>query len=148
MSKIHLTANSMNVFYNLRRNNRVHLVPDIDLPILNDQPVLRIIILGERRGRYQGQIFDLDRFDHSAFYNREESRIEMHLVARESHRVAIDAIDLTVDFSKGESIRTEISCKYTQAMVEAMLEKAGLRMTRWDTDTNHFFALSLSATLH
>ncbi|MEE9172050.1 MAG: L-histidine N(alpha)-methyltransferase [candidate division NC10 bacterium] len=92
--------------------------------------------------------FDLDRFDHSAFYNREESRIEMHLVARESHRVAIDAIDLTVDFSKGESIRTEISCKYTQAMVEAMLEKAGLRMTRWDTDTNHFFALSLSAALH
>jgi L-histidine Nalpha-methyltransferase len=98
--------------------------------------------------RHLNAHFDLSRFEHLAFYNREESRIEMHLVARESHRVAIDAIDLTVGFAKGESIRTEISCKYTRAMVEAMLASAGLRVSRWDTDTNDLFALSLSATLH
>ncbi len=92
--------------------------------------------------------FDPYRFDHSAFYNGDESRIEMHLVAREAQRVAIDGIDLTVDFARGESIRTEISCKYTRPMVETMLESAGLRMMRWDTDTDGFFALSLSATLH
>lgn len=98
--------------------------------------------------RHLNAHFDLNRFGHFAFYNRDESRIEMHLVAREAHSVAIDAIDLAVDFAKGESIRTEISCKYTRAVVEAMLENAGLRLTRWDTDANHFFALSLSAPVH
>lgn len=92
--------------------------------------------------------FGPNRFEHLAFYNREESRIEMHLVARESHHVSIDAIDLTVDFAKGESIRTEISCKYTRAMVEKMFAEAGLRLLRWDTDQDHLFALSLSDAVH
>lgn len=92
-----------------------------------------------------GAHFDVDRFDHFAFYNRQESRIEMHLVARESHRVEIDGIDLTVEFAKGESIRTEISCKYTRTVVEEMLQRAGLRLMRWDADKDRLFALSLSS---
>lgn len=91
--------------------------------------------------------FDVNRFDHLAFYNAEESRIEMHLVARESHQVSIDGIGLHVDFMRGESIRTEISCKYTRAMVESMLAEAGLRLLRWDTDADNLFALSLSAVV-
>jgi L-histidine N-alpha-methyltransferase len=92
--------------------------------------------------------FEPSRFEHLAFYNKEDSRIEMHLVAREAHQVSIDAIDLTVEFARGESIRTEISCKYTRAMVEAMLTEAGLRLLRWDADKNRLFALSLSTLLH
>lgn len=91
--------------------------------------------------------FDVNRFDHLAFYNPEKSRIEMHLVARESHQVSIDGIGLHVDFVRGESIRTEISCKYTRTMVEAMLAEAGLRLLRWDTDADDLFALSLSAVV-
>lgn len=88
--------------------------------------------------------FDPSRFDHLAFYNTAESRIEIHLVARESHRVSVAAIDLTVEFSEGETIRTEMSYKYTRTMVEAMLAQAGLRLVRWDTDRDNLFALSLS----
>ncbi|MFQ5988982.1 MAG: L-histidine N(alpha)-methyltransferase [Candidatus Methylomirabilales bacterium] len=91
--------------------------------------------------------FDLDRFEHLAVYNEEESRIEMHLVARESHQVWIDAIDLTVDLAQGESIRTEISSKYTRGMVDTMLAQAGLHLLRWDTDRDNLFALSLSKSL-
>lgn len=91
--------------------------------------------------------FDLDRFEHLAFYNSEEFRIEMHLVSRESHQVWIDALGLAVDMAKGESIRTEISCKYTREMVETMLAGAGLRLLRWDTDRDNLFALSLSGTV-
>ncbi len=91
--------------------------------------------------------FDLDRFEHLAVYNEEESRIEMHLVARESHQVWIDAIDLTVNLAQGESIRTEISCKYTRGMMDTMLAQAGLQLLRWDTDPNNLFALSLSKSL-
>ncbi|MBI3014703.1 MAG: L-histidine N(alpha)-methyltransferase, partial [Candidatus Tectomicrobia bacterium] len=96
--------------------------------------------------QHLGADFKLDLFDHLAFYNERESRIEMHLVARESHRAWIDEIGLAVDFAKGESIRTEISCKYTRRMVEEMLEEAGLKLLRWETDAENFFALSLSAT--
>ena len=88
-----------------------------------------------------------DRFEHLAFYNREASRIEMHLVARESHQVWIDALDLAVDFAESEWIRTEISCKYTREMVETMLAQAGLHLVRWDTDQDHLFALSLSESV-
>ncbi|MFQ5881089.1 MAG: L-histidine N(alpha)-methyltransferase [Candidatus Methylomirabilales bacterium] len=98
--------------------------------------------------RNLGADFDLERFEHLAFYNPEESRIEMHLVARESHQVWIGAIGLDVNFAKGESIRTEISCKYTRAMVETMLQETGLRLLRWDTDEDNLFALSLSEAMH
>jgi L-histidine N-alpha-methyltransferase len=92
--------------------------------------------------------FEPNRFEHLAFYNKEDARIEMHLVARQSHQVSIDAIDFTVEFARGESIRTEISCKYTRAMVEGMLAEAGLRLVRWDTDRDRLFGLSLSTLLH
>ena len=94
--------------------------------------------------QHLGADFDLNRFDHRAFYNAKEKRIEMHLVARETHQVWIEAIDLAVDFAKGESIRTEISCKYTRPTVETMLEEAGLRLLRWETDDQNLFSLSLS----
>ena len=97
--------------------------------------------------RHLGADFDLDRFEHLAFYNTEASRIEMHLVAREAHRVSIDGLDLIVDFAKGESIRTEISCKYTRVMIETMLREAGLRLLRWETDDDHRLALSLSGSV-
>jgi len=91
-----------------------------------------------------GADFDLDRFEHLAFYNHEESRIEMHLVARHAHLVRIKDIDLIVSLEKGESVRTEISCKYTRSMVEAMLKRAGLRLCRWETDEKGLFGLSFS----
>lgn len=91
--------------------------------------------------------FALDRFEHLAFYNSEESRIEMHLVARESQQVSIEALDLAVNMAEGESIRTEISCKYTRKMVETMLAQTGFRLLHWDTDQHNLFALSLSQTV-
>jgi len=93
--------------------------------------------------QHLGADFKLDLFEHRAFYNERESRIEMHLVARQSHCVWIDEIGLAVEFAQGESIRTEISCKYTRAMVEEMLEEAGLTLERWETDAENLFALSL-----
>ncbi|MFQ5528568.1 MAG: L-histidine N(alpha)-methyltransferase, partial [Thermoanaerobaculia bacterium] len=97
--------------------------------------------------RNLGADFNLDRFEHLAFYNSQEARIEMHLVTQDAHQVRIDALDLVVDFVEGESIRTEISCKYTRSTVETMLAEGGLRLLRWDTDAEHLFALSLSAAM-
>jgi uncharacterized SAM-dependent methyltransferase len=56
---------------------------------------------------------DIDprRFQHRAFYNEAESRIEMHLVSRQAQRVRIE--DRVFDFAAGETLHTENSYKYT-----------------------------------
>jgi len=83
-------------------------------------------------------------FTHSAIYNRHFQRIEMHLAATESHRVELPEIDLTMDIQMGESIRTEISCKYDRSRIETMLEASGFHLTRWFTDQEQLFALALA----
>jgi L-histidine N-alpha-methyltransferase len=91
-----------------------------------------------------GADFDVDAYDHRAFYNDVDHRIEMHLVARTPQSVAIPgAGDFRI--AAGETIRTEISCKHDRASVEAMLAGAGMRVTMWETDENGLYALLLAA---
>lgn len=93
--------------------------------------------------RLFGADFDVRDFHHRAFYDRELHRIEMHLVAGRDVRVRVPgAGDFRI--ARGESIRTEVSCKYDRASVRALLAAAGLRLSDWKTDSGDRFALSLS----
>lgn len=103
--------------------------------------MLRII------NRELGGEFLEEQFQHHAFYNPRKRQIEIHLVARESLQVRITDIDLTVPFEKGESIRTEISGKYSKNRVRKLLDNAGLEMLEWYTDTQDYFAISVSQLL-
>ena len=94
-----------------------------------------------------GADFDLRDFDHVALYDQERRRIEMHLRAVRPLVAHIDAIDLDVTLRAGETIRTEVSCKYTRDMVAGMLRDAGLEMEGWFTDGAGRFALSLSSKI-
>lgn len=88
--------------------------------------------------------FDPGAFEHRAFFDPGKSRIEMHLVSRTPQRVRVRELDLTVQFEAGESLRTELSYKYTRASARELLEAAGLEMVRWDTDPQELFALALA----
>jgi L-histidine N-alpha-methyltransferase len=88
--------------------------------------------------------FDLGAFEHVARWNADEERIEMWLRASSSQRVHIAALDLTVDFTGGEEMLTEVSCKFRPDGVDAELTAAGLRRTHWWTDPAGDFGLSLS----
>lgn len=87
--------------------------------------------------------FEAEAFGHCARWDAEEARVEMHLVAPSDHAVHIRDLDMIVRFEAGETIWTESSYKFTRASVDAMLEAAGLRLVRWDTDGA--FALVLAA---
>jgi L-histidine N-alpha-methyltransferase len=50
----------------------------------------------------------------------------------------------TVAFAAGESIRTEISCKYDEPSGRALLHAAGFDVERWMTDHDERFALILA----
>ena len=94
--------------------------------------------------RYLGGNFDPESFEHVAFYNAEESRIESYLRATRDESVRLEAIDFEVRLDEGELVWTEVSCKYTRESVERMLADAGLRLEHWFEGEGEQFALSLS----
>jgi L-histidine N-alpha-methyltransferase len=89
--------------------------------------------------------FPTELFEHVAFFDPDRQWIEMRLRARRACHVRIDAVDLEIDFARGEELRTEISAKFTRARLEADYAAAGLELAEWFTDDEGLFALSLAA---
>jgi L-histidine N-alpha-methyltransferase len=89
-----------------------------------------------------GADFDPERFEHRAFYDEREHRIEMHLIARGQQIVNVPGLPRMV-LRDGETIRTELSHKYDRDAVDALADAAQLRVARWLTDSRGQFALSL-----
>jgi len=89
-----------------------------------------------------GTNFDLAAFRHRAFYNEREGRIEMHLVAKNAQKVRIPG-DGVVRIGAGESIRTELSCKYDRKVLTRMFESARLEIVNWCTDEEGLYAMAL-----
>lgn len=97
-----------------------------------------------RINRELGGHFDLDSFRHLALWNRHKSRIEMHLESTLDQTIAIDDLELTVAFSRGERIHTENSYKFTSSIVESILQNSGFAMERTWTDDKGWYALHLA----
>jgi uncharacterized SAM-dependent methyltransferase len=77
--------------------------------------------------------FDPRRFAHVARFNASDSRVEMHLMARERHVVRFGTpADTSRNFELGETIITEYSYKYSARGFADMLDAAGFsRQTSW-----------------
>lgn len=87
--------------------------------------------------------FELDAFHHEARWNEAESRIEMHLVAGRRTQAQIDGF--VFELETGESIRSEISRKFTLDALDTLLGKAGWkRDTLWQDEKRWFSVLLLS----
>jgi L-histidine N-alpha-methyltransferase len=94
--------------------------------------------------RELGADFVPEHYIHVARWNAEREWIEMALRAEASQHVSIPALDLEVDFARGEAMRTEISAKFRPDGISAELAAAGLDLVHWWTDPAGDFALSLS----
>lgn len=93
----------------------------------------------ERINRELGADFDPAAFRHRAFFNRECSRIEMHLVSTAEQRVRVGGAVFA--FRPGESIHTENSYKYDVAGFAARAAGCGLRLAETWTDPRGYFAV-------
>jgi L-histidine N-alpha-methyltransferase len=91
-----------------------------------------------------GSDFDPALFEHRAFYEPVNHRIEMHLVSTVEQEVRVPGIGL-VHFDRGESIRTEISCKHDRESVAELFNASGLRIETWRPDPDALFALVVGA---
>ena len=86
-----------------------------------------------------GTDFSPRQWQHVAVWNEDDSRVEMHLQAREALRVAWPGGERR--FALGERIHTENSCKYTVDGFAALLQKAGFAAPQCWTDANGWFAV-------
>ena len=94
--------------------------------------------------RELGADFDLDGFDHVAFWDADREWIEMRLRSRQRQTVRFPDLDLTIHFDQREELRTEISAKFTPTRVQGDLAATGLELVDWLTDDDELFALSLA----
>ncbi len=83
--------------------------------------------------------FNPDHFSHYAFYNNDQSRIEMHLVSEKSQTVNID--DNLIHFAKGETLHTENSYKYSLVSFTALCNAAGFTLEKSWVDDEELFSV-------
>lgn len=88
--------------------------------------------------------FDLDNFEHWAFYNQEKSQIEMHLRSKLTQTVQLRKLNLQVNFARDETLHTEISRKFDLNQIQMTLMGHGLKTTQVWTDEKGWFALILA----
>lgn len=79
------------------------------------------------------------RFHHLAFFNEALGRIEMHLQSHRPQQVRIE--DRVIEFAEGETLRSEISCKYSVADFQALAASAGFAAEAVWTDPHQWFSL-------
>ena len=83
--------------------------------------------------------FNVDLFQHHAFFNEGEHRIEMHLVCIQDQQVKID--DQMFQFKKDQSILTEYSHKYSIEGFQKLSEQAGFKSVKTWVDENRLFSV-------
>ena len=88
--------------------------------------------------------FNLDAFKHIAELNKRCSRMEIYLESMTAQSVFIPAIDMDVHFAAGERIHTENSYKYTDEMVNQILNEAGFKLERTWSDPKRWFGVHLA----
>ncbi len=90
-----------------------------------------------------GSDFDIRQWQHVALFDRENSRIEMHLQA--TCAVDVHWPGGQRHFTAGERIHTECSYKYTVEAMTALLKKAGFRHVQHWSDPKDWFAVFWAA---
>ncbi|HTS20864.1 MAG TPA: L-histidine N(alpha)-methyltransferase [Casimicrobiaceae bacterium] len=84
-----------------------------------------------------GSDFDPAAYEHVALYNAGESRVEMHLEARQEQRVIFDGRERL--FAPRERIHTENSYKYAPERFSALLRRAGFAdVALWQDEAGDF----------
>jgi dimethylhistidine N-methyltransferase len=93
----------------------------------------------QRINRELGGDFQIKRFRHKAFYDAVLGRIEMRLESIYSQFVHVAG--QRVDFAPGETIHSEISCKYSISEFQDLGKKAGFSPEKVWTDPEQLFSV-------
>lgn len=117
--------------------------PETVIPAYNDsQGVTAAFNLNllRRINRELGGDFNLDNFQHRVEYTEEEGIVKSFLESQKEHEVIISAIGKAFYFEKGERIHTEISRKYSDALLDQFIIDTPLQIVDRLTDKKSLFA--------
>jgi L-histidine N-alpha-methyltransferase len=92
-----------------------------------------------RINRELGAEIDVRGFEHRAFYNREQHRVEMHLVSLRPQQIRL--CGELIEFQAGETIHTENSYKYSLKSFAALARAAGWTPAEIWTDPGNYFSV-------
>lgn len=91
-----------------------------------------------------GADVEIESFSHKAFFNPQESRIEMHLYSKKEQTFEIAGEK--IQFQAGESVHTENSYKYTPERFENLAHNGGFEVAQMWTDPQRYFGVFLLKT--
>ncbi len=94
--------------------------------------------------RELGANFDLEEFEHVAFWDPDNEWVDIRLRSLAEQFIDVKELDMRVHFARTEEMRTEISTKFTRERLEESYDDAGLELTHWWTDPEGLYALSLA----
>jgi len=83
--------------------------------------------------------FQLRRFRHKAFYDEDQGRIEMHIESLATQLVHVGTARF--HFGAGETIHTEISCKYSVEEFQAVAHRGGFEAEHTWIDADKLFSV-------
>ena len=115
---------------------------DIVLPAYNDsQGVTSAFNLNllHRINEELGADFNVEAFKHTPEYDEESGGARSYLTSLRDQSVFLEFADQTIHFQEGECIFTEVSRKYDDASLRAIMEGTGLRLTHQFFDSNRYF---------
>jgi dimethylhistidine N-methyltransferase len=92
-----------------------------------------------RINREHGAQIDVRDFEHRALYNREQHRVEMHLVSLRQQQIRL--CGELIEFQAGETIHTENSYKYSLESFAALARAAGWTPAEIWTDPDNYFSV-------
>lgn len=83
--------------------------------------------------------FEVDNFLHWETYDPETGTAKSFLVSKKDQNVTIGNLGLEIHFEAWETIHTEISQKYDDAVVDWLAREAGLTVVRSFTDSKEYY---------
>ncbi len=134
---------------NLSRNDKlllgVDLIKDVSivLPAYNDSKgITRDFNLNllRRINKELGGNFELEQFNHTPEYSKEEGIAKSFLTSLRKQAVYIAALDKTFEFEKGEKIATEVSRKYNDEIIKQLIKNTDFTVLEKLTDEKAYFA--------
>jgi L-histidine N-alpha-methyltransferase len=94
--------------------------------------------------RELGADFELEAFEHTAFWDDENLWVDIRLRSLTRQIVNFKQLGLHIPFDAGEEMRTEISTKFAREGLAGIYHEAGLELAAWWTEPDELFALSLA----
>jgi len=116
---------------------------EIVLPAYNDsQGVTAAFNLNllHRINRELGANFNIIQFSHVAEYDEGTGVAKSFIKSLTTQTVYVSALDESFEFSEGETIQTEISRKYSQAVIKSILEGTDFKIIGVLKDEKDYFA--------